>query len=70
MVKKIKSDKVNGIVTLEISKNELKDIMDSADIMVDKQQLVCIASLLSFEEMIIDHRQRDFSVVQIALFCL
>jgi hypothetical protein len=38
MVKKVKSDKVSGIVTLEISRNELKDMMDSVDIMVDKQQ--------------------------------
>jgi hypothetical protein len=49
MVKKVKSDKVSGIVILEISRNELKDMMDSVDIMVDKQQRNLLENLPSEE---------------------
>ena len=49
MVKKVKSDKVSAIVILEISRNELKDIMDSVDIMVDKQQRNLLENLPSEE---------------------
>ena len=49
MVKKVKSDKVSGVVILEISRNELKDIMDSVDVMVDKQQRNLLEKLPSEE---------------------
>jgi hypothetical protein len=49
MVKKVKSDKVSGIVTLEISRNELKNMMDSVDVMVDKQQRNLLKNLPSEE---------------------
>jgi hypothetical protein len=56
MVKKLRADKVNGIVTLEITKNDLRNIIDSVDNMIDKQKRNLLENLPSEEE---DRRKLD-----------
>ena len=56
MVKKLRTDKVNGIVTLEITKNDLRNIIDSVDNMIDKQKRNLLENLPSDEE---DRRKLD-----------
>jgi hypothetical protein len=56
MVKKLRADKVNGIVTLEITKNDLRNIIDSVDNMIDKQKRNLLENLPSDEE---DRRKLD-----------
>jgi hypothetical protein len=56
MVKKLRIDKVNGIVTLEITKNDLRNIIDSVDNMIDKQKSNLLENLPSEEE---DRRKLD-----------
>jgi hypothetical protein len=56
MVKKLRIDKVNGIVTLEITKNDLRNIIDSVDNMIDKQKRNLLENLPSEEE---DRRKLD-----------
>jgi hypothetical protein len=56
MVKKLRVDKVNGIVTLEITKNDLRNIIDSVDNMIDKQKRNLLENLPSDEE---DRRKLD-----------
>jgi hypothetical protein len=56
MVKKLRADKVNGVVTLEITKNDLKNIIDSVDNMIDKQKRNLLENLPSDEE---DRRKLD-----------
>jgi hypothetical protein len=56
MVKKLRIDKVNGIVTLEITKNDLRNILDSVDNMIDKQKRNLLENLPSDEE---DRRKLD-----------
>jgi hypothetical protein len=50
MVKSLKIDKVNGIATIEINKDELKSIVDSVDYMADKQKRNLLENLPSNEE--------------------
>jgi hypothetical protein len=56
MVKKLRIDKVHGIVTLEITKNDLRNIIDSVDNMIDKQKRNLLENLPSEEE---DRRKLD-----------
>jgi len=56
MVKKLRADKVNGIVTLEITKDDLRNIIDSVDNMIDKQKRNLLENLPSDEE---DRRKLD-----------
>ena len=56
MVKKLRTDKVNGIVTLEITKNDLRNIIDSVDNMIDRQKRNLLEHLPSDEE---DRRKLD-----------
>ena len=50
MVKKLRTDKVNGIITLEITKNDLRNIIDSVDNMIDRQKRNLLEHLPSDEE--------------------
>ena len=56
MIKKLTADKVNEIVTLEMTKNDLRNIIDSVDNMVDKQKRNLLENLPSDEE---DRRKLD-----------
>jgi hypothetical protein len=56
MVKKLRIDKVHGIVTLEITKNDLRNIIDSVDNMIDKQKRNLLENLPSEEK---DRRKLD-----------
>jgi hypothetical protein len=56
MIRKLKSDKSTGIVTIEISRDELRDIIDSIDNMIDRQQRILLENLPSDE---VDRRRLD-----------
>jgi ABC-type Na+ efflux pump permease subunit len=56
MVKELKIDKINGIVVLEITKNDLGKMVDSVNNMVDKQQKTLLENLPSEES---DRRKLD-----------
>ena len=56
MIRKLKSDKSTGIVTIEISRDELRDIIDSIDNMIDRQQRILLENLPSDEA---DRRRLD-----------
>src|SRR5690242_1671699 len=56
MVKELKVDKINGIVVLEITKNDLINMMDSVNNMADKQQRTLLENLPSEES---DRRKLD-----------
>jgi hypothetical protein len=56
MIRKLKSDKSTGMVTIEINRDELKDIIDSIDNMIDRQQRILLENLPSDEE---DRRRLD-----------
>jgi hypothetical protein len=50
MIKSLKTDKNNGIATIEINKDELKNIVDSVDYMTDKVKKSLLENLPSSEE--------------------
>ena len=56
MIKELKIDKINGIVILEITKNDLGKMVDSVNNMVDKQQKTLLENLPSEES---DRRKLD-----------
>jgi hypothetical protein len=56
MIRKLKSDKSTGMVTIEINRDELKDIIDSIDNMIDRQQRILLENLPSDE---VDRRRLD-----------
>lgn len=49
MIRKLKSDKSTGMATIEISRDELRDIIDSIDNMIDRQQRILLENLPSDE---------------------
>ena len=49
MINRIKTDKINQTVTLEITKDDLEKIIDSLDNMADKLQRNLIENLPSIE---------------------
>jgi hypothetical protein len=56
MIRKLKSDKSTGMATIEISRDELRDIIDSIDNMIDRQQRILLENLPSDE---MDRRRLD-----------
>jgi len=56
MIKELKIDKINGIVVLEITKNDLGKLVDSVNNMADKQQKTLLENLPSEES---DRRELD-----------
>jgi PP-loop superfamily ATP-utilizing enzyme len=56
MIKELKVDKVNGMAVFEITKNDLRNLMDSVNNMVDKQQRTLLENLPSEES---DRRKLD-----------
>ena len=56
MIRKLKSDRSTGIATIEISIDELRDIIDSIDNMINRQQRTLLENLPSDE---IDRRRLD-----------
>lgn len=56
MIKELKIDKINGIVVLEITKNDLGKMVDSVNNMVDKHQKTLLENLPSEES---DRRKLD-----------
>jgi hypothetical protein len=56
MIRKLKSDRSTGIATIEISSDELRDIVDSIDNMINRQQRTLLENLPSDE---IDRRRLD-----------
>ena len=56
MIRKIKSDRSTGIATIEISIDELRDIIDSIDNMINRQQRTLLENLPSDET---DRRRLD-----------
>jgi len=45
MIRKLEADKANKTVTLEMSENDLKNIIESIDKMVDRQQRTLLENL-------------------------
>ncbi len=56
MIRKLKSDRSAGIATIEISIDELRDIIDSIDNMINRQQRTLLENLPSDE---MDRRRLD-----------
>jgi hypothetical protein len=56
MIRKLKSDKSTGMATIEISRDELRDIIDSIDNMIERQQRILLENLPSDE---VDRRRLD-----------
>lgn len=56
MIKELKVDKINGMAVFEITKNDLRNLMDSVNNMVDKQQRTLLENLPSEES---DRRKLD-----------
>ncbi|HKG41147.1 MAG TPA: hypothetical protein VKA98_03330 [Nitrososphaeraceae archaeon] len=56
MIRKLKSDRSTGIATIEISTDELREIIDSIDNMIDRQQRTLLENLPSDEA---DRRRLD-----------
>lgn len=56
MLKELKVDKTNGMAVFEITKNDLRNLMDSVNNMVDKQQRTLLENLPSEES---DRRKLD-----------
>ena len=56
MIRNLKSDRSTGIATIEISSDELRDIIDSIDNMIDRQQRTLLENLPSDE---VDRRRLD-----------
>jgi hypothetical protein len=56
MIRKLKSDRSTGIATIEISSDELRDIIDSIDNMINRQQRTLLENLPSNE---VDRRRLD-----------
>ena len=50
MIKSLRVDKVKGIATIEINKDELASMISSAQNMADKQQRILLENLPSNEE--------------------
>ena len=47
MLRIVKADKVNGIFTLEMNEKDLRNVIESVDNMVEKQQKVLLENLPS-----------------------
>ena len=45
MIRKVHADKANRIVTLEMTESDLRNIIDSIDNMVDRQQRTLLENL-------------------------
>jgi hypothetical protein len=56
MIRNLKSDRSTGIATIEISSDELRDIIDSIDNMINRQQRTLLENLPSNE---VDRRRLD-----------
>ena len=56
MIRKLKSDRSTGIATIEIGLDELRDIVDSIDNMINRQQRTLLENLPSNE---VDRRRLD-----------
>jgi hypothetical protein len=56
MIRELKVDKINAMAVLEITKNDLINLMDSVNNMVDKQQRTLLENLPSEES---DRRKLD-----------
>ena len=50
MIKIVKSNHPNEMITLELSKSELEDILNSVDCMTDKEQRKLLENIPSTEE--------------------
>jgi hypothetical protein len=50
MTRMLKADKVNGIITLEMSEKELRSIIESVDNMVEKQKRTLLENLPSEDQ--------------------
>jgi hypothetical protein len=50
MVRLIQTNKTKGFLTLEISKSEIEDILESLDTMIERQQRTLLENLPSTEE--------------------
>jgi hypothetical protein len=56
MIRNLKSDRSTGMATIEISSDELRDIIDSIDNMINRQQRTLLENLPSNE---VDRRRLD-----------
>jgi hypothetical protein len=50
MIRLIQTNKSKGFLTLEISKSEIEDILESLDTMIERQQRTLLENLPSTEE--------------------
>jgi hypothetical protein len=50
MLRIVKADKVNGIFTLEMNEKDLRNVIESVDNMVEKQQKVLLENLPSEDQ--------------------
>jgi hypothetical protein len=51
MIRKLQADKSNRTVALEMSENDLSNIIDSIDKMVDRQQRILLENLPSEDQL-------------------
>jgi hypothetical protein len=51
MIRKLQADKPNRTVTLEMSENDLSNIIESIDKMVDRQQRILLENLPSEDQL-------------------
>ena len=56
MIRKLKSDRSTGIATIEIGSDELRDVVDSIDNMINRQQRTLLENLPSND---VDRRRLD-----------
>jgi thymidylate synthase ThyX len=50
MLRIVKADKVNGMITLELSEKDLRYVIESVENMVEKQQRTLLANLPSEDQ--------------------
>ena len=51
MIRKLQADKANKTVTLEMSENDLSNIIESIDKMVDRQQRILLENIPTDDEL-------------------
>lgn len=62
MIRIIKADKLNGIITIEMGENNLRNIIESVDNMIVKQQRTLLENLPSDDQ--VRQKLDDFSALK------
>ncbi len=65
MLRIVKADKVNGIVTLEMGEKDLRSVIEAVDNMVEKQQRTLLENLPSEDQ--VRHKLDDYKALKAEL---